>query len=269
MKGVILQGIQLESIRSTERALTSLFATNQTITGNLTRWFDEQLTGMHDHNFFSIEGDITEADICSALSLQAARKDDFIKFEGHNKITSKLAEHFNLEEECTLTMARSAADSHGWTTNPGVYIKNLHDDAIADDLLDLELEIFGSPKNSDFIHQKMKRYFGMVAHSEQLNFYAAYTNDHIAGSLFTFCDGVNLAIDGLAVRQDERHKYVATTLIKHVVDAFGCPSYLHVSESENSKNLYANLGFTTVDFTYEYFATLTPDCLTKGGVPCK
>lgn len=221
------------------------------------RWLDEQLPDMHDHNFFFIEGLATEADVVAALSLQMSRGDNFIKLESHQKMPAGLVAHFNLEEECTLTMVRNVADVHGWTINPKVDVKNLHDDTIAEEFLALELEIFGSPNNLDFINRKMARYFNMVAAQPTLNFYAAYIEGHIAGSLFTFYDGTHIAIDGLAVREKYRNTYVATTLIKHVIEAYNCPAYLHASQDETSKDLYAKLGFKTTDYTYEYFANLT------------
>lgn len=256
-------------MRNTEENLVRLFSYKKPLSEHLIRWQDEILSDMHDHNFFAVSTNTSPEEIASAIRYQRNKGDDFVKLIAHDQLSREVYAPFALEEECTLSMARAPKDTHSWTTNPEVSIKNLHGEASCDDLLNLELEIFGTPQNKDFIQRKMQRYFAKVSECPELDFYAAYLGDRIVGSLFTFYDGSFVALDGLAVRAENRKTYVATTLIKHVVDEFACPAYLHAAEDETSRELYAKLGFETVDVTYEYFAALKPLGTTETSAVCE
>ena len=65
-------------------------------------------------------------------------------------------------------------------------------------------------------------------------------------------------MDSLVVDEDYRHRYIATTLIKSIAKQAqrdGCILYLHADPEDTPKEMYARMGFETVDTVYEYLCT--------------
>ena len=55
--------------------------------------------------------------------------------------------------------------------------------------------------------------------------------------------------------EDFRHRYIATTLLKHAVkEAAGNVVFLHADADDTPKEMYEKLGFKEADRLYEYLS---------------
>ena len=67
-----------------------------------------------------------------------------------------------------------------------------------------------------------------------LNYFTTYINGELVGDHYSYYYNV-LAIDGLLVNEEFRHKGIATSKLEYVVLYYKCPIYLHADNDETTK----------------------------------
>lgn len=224
--------------RENETALLERFCDKRTFSEHMDRWTDDKIPDKYDQNFFACSGQPSEEEFRTALRHQRERGDHFIKLESREP----LSPDFGLEKEVTLTMALTG-DCSAWRENPQVTIRKPEET----ELVENELRNFGRIYGEDFTVRNAKRNY------EKLDYVGAYLDGRLAGSCYVFTwDGVT-CIDGLVVNEEDRHQYVATTLLKHIAmtnrENLIC---LHADADDTPKEMYRKMGFVTVDVNYEY-----------------
>ena len=223
------------------REFLALFSVSHPFSEHLTKREDDQLRDKYDHNAFSYQGQPSEQEVRRALAYQKARGDGFLKLEGY----APLEKDFGLEREETLTMVLpNEADPSAWKSAPNVTV-GLPDPA---QLEQNELRYYGPLYGEDFTVRNLCRL------RQKLTYHGAYwtgnwpapaTPIHTAGlPAWTACWF--------------RCRYVATTLLKAMAlqaRREGNTLYLHADPEDTPKDLYARMGFETVDRVYEYLCT--------------
>jgi len=84
------------------------------------------------------------------------------------------------------------------------------------------------------------------------HYYVAYLDGKPAGACYAYAIDGYVVMDALVVREAFRKRYVATTLMKHIVSQFKEEMFLHADADDTPKEMYRKMGFETVDELYEY-----------------
>ena len=231
----------IDDVLENEQSLIDLFSFCTLLDENkyALRYSDDLLKDMYDHNFTSIVGRVDEALLYKINEYKNSRN------ESHTKITSLSKEDFLLkkgfEEGLLLTMVKE--DFASWPK----------ENDIEDDVLKLELFAYGNVYGEDFTSRKISRYMTKAKEKDNgLNYFAAYIKGELVGYLYSYYDHNVVAIDGLLVKEEFRHKGIATSLLEYVALYYKCPIYLHADNDETPQEMYEKLGFVTIEKTYEY-----------------
>jgi len=238
------------AMKQTEDSLTEVFGSYEAVSENLTRHRDDALPDMYDLNYFEYDMIPEEDEIKTAFDYQEKRGDGFIKFEGRKPLPKEYGEKFGLEMWTDLTMVLTKGDPSLWARNTKVEVKDLHHDDIEQDLFELEMKLFGPVYGEDFAERKMKHWLKASKNTPALNFYGAYIDGKLAGSLYTYKGKDYTCIDGLAVDEQFRNQYVATTLLASAIEKEGGIAFLHAEEDDTPKDMYSKLGFEVADRKY-------------------
>ena len=244
---------QIDDLRDVEEKLQLLLGEKEAFSPSLQRYKDSELSDMYDLNQFVYSAMPSRDEIKSAIDYQKNKGDHFIKLEGRFALSKKLIDEFNLEECDELSMLLTVGNPKDWTINTNVEVKNLCDDfSIENDLVQLEMKEFGNVYGKDFTERKILHWIEKAKEDNGLNFYAAYLDGKIAGSLYTFKSGDYLLIDALVVDSDQRKKYVATTLLANAIENEGGRAFLHADPDDTPKEMYVKMGFRLADCKYGY-----------------
>ena len=228
------------SIRRTEEDMAMIFSVKRSFSDHLKRWEDNELPDKYDHNCFEYSAQPTREEFERALEHQRERGDKFIKLEGD----FPLADDFGLSAGVTLTM-RLFGSADDWKVNDQIQIKNPR----YKDIKEIELKHFGRAYGEDFTVRNMDRLF------EYLDYRGAYIGDKLVGAYYFFSSDGYTCVDGLIVDEEYRHRYIATTLLKHAVsEAAGNVVFLHADMDDTPKEMYEKMGFREVDRLYEYLS---------------
>lgn len=246
---------EISRIRKAERSFKMLFSQKCAFSEHLEKWQDDDLYDMYDHNqFVPLLDDTTDKELEQAIAYQRQLGRGFLKLDTREKLDEALTERFSLEECCTETMLlrNKQKNIEVWKCNPDVVI---HDSAYGDvlaDLLQIDIETFASDYGEDFIRRRDARYVKKAMETPGFHYYVAYLDRKPAGSCYACAVDGYVVMDALVVREAFRKRYVATTLMKHIVSQFKEEMFLHADADDTPKEMYKKMGFETVDELYEY-----------------
>ena len=246
---------EISRIRKAERSFKMLFSQKCAFSEHLEKWQDDDLYDMYDHNqFVPLLDDPTDKELEQAIAYQRQLGRGFLKLDTREKLDEALTERFSLEECCTETMLlrNKQKNIEAWKCNPDVII---HDSASSDvlaDLLQIDIETFASDYGEDFIRRRDARYVKKAMEIPGFHYYVAYLDGKPAGACYAYAIDGYVVMDALVVREAFRKRYVATTLMKHIVSQFKEEMFLHADADDTPKEMYRKMGFETVDELYEY-----------------
>lgn len=246
---------EISRIRKAERSFKMLFSQKCVFSEHLEKWQDDDLYDMYDHNqFVPLLDDPTDKELEKAVAYQRQLGRGFLKIDTREKLDEALTERFSLEECCTETMLlrNKQKNIEAWKCNPDVVI---HDSASSDvlaDLLQIDIETFASDYGEDFIRRRDARYVKKAMEIPGFHYYVAYLDGKPAGACYAYAIDGYVVMDALVVREAFRKRYVATTLMKHIVSQFKEEMFLHADADDTPKEMYRKMGFETVDELYEY-----------------
>lgn len=234
--------------RMIDERFTALFSTSRAFSEHLTKREDDQLRDKYDHNSFFYSGQPSKEEVQAAVAYQKKRGDTFLKLEGY----APLDDAFGIEGDGTLTMVLSdAADISSWKTNPESLVKAIPASDF-DQLEQFELNYYGPLYGEDFTVRNNRHL------REKVPYLGAYRNGKLVGCCYVYASGGYVCMDSLLVREEARHQYIATTLLKHIAEQArkdGDILYLHADPDDTPKDMYARMGFQVTDKVYEYVCT--------------
>ena len=224
--------------RKNEEILIRLFSERRPFSEHLVKWEDKNLPDKYDQNFFEYSGQPTKEEFMKAVEYQKGFGAAFIKFEGAHP----LSDSFGIEEGITLTMVLDSSERN-WKTNPDLEFCA----PSVGELEELEVKHYGQLWGEDFVRRNIRRLY------EKLTYHGVYLEGKLIGTCYSFSNDGFTSIDGLLVDDAYRNRYVATSLISHVIDSYpGTILFLHAEEGDTPKEMYEKMGFETVDKRYEY-----------------
>ena len=242
----------LEQIRKNESEFDRLFSEEYRFSAHFYKQKDDMLPDMYQHNAFITDGIPDENELAAAESFQKENGAQFLLIKSKERLPDILTQKFHLEEDCTDTMVLKNDFVFTWKRNPHVTVKSLKADGIAQDILEMELENYGTAYGEDFVKRKMHRYLETSKQHDSFHYFGAYIDEKIAGACYAFCFQNIVCIDGLVVNEECRKQYVATTLLAYIAERFDGILFLHADANDTPKEMYIRMGFETVDHIYEY-----------------
>ena len=246
---------EISRIRKAERSFKMLFSQKCVFSEHLEKWQDDDLYDMYDHNqFVPLLDDPTDKELEKAVAYQRQLGRGFLKIDTREKLDEVLIKRFSLEECCTETMLlRNKKENMArWKSNPDVIIYDSASGDVLADLLKIDIETFASDYGEDFIRRRDARYVKKAMEIPGFHYYVAYLDGKPAGACYAYAIDGYVVMDALVVREAFRKRYVATTLMKHIVSQFKEEMFLHADADDTPKEMYRKMGFETVDELYEY-----------------
>lgn len=240
----------IDNIIKCEEKFLLLFCKKKRFSKNLIKYIDEVVPDMYDHNFFRHNKNTTLQEAIKAYDYQIDNGYDYLKFMAEEKLDKKIIKTLLLQESITLTMLYDNK-TNKFKINDKVEIRDIS----FKDLNRIELKHYAKLFGEAFILRRNAEFINVADNNSNFRYIGAYINDKLVGDCHYYKCGQYTCLDSLLVDNRYRHKYVASTLIKYVIDS-NKNVYLHASNDENSKDIYKKLGFKTVGKTYEYFREL-------------
>ena len=230
-----------DKTRHNEELFIRMFAERKPFSEHLTKWEDRLLPDKYDHNCFEYCGQPTKEEFAKAVQYQKEFGAGFIKLEGDDP----LSDSFGLEADVTLTMVLKSSETE-WKTNPDLTFRT----PPLRELEELEVKHYGPLYGESFTRRNVRRLY------EKATYHGAYLDGVLTGSCYSFSANGLTCIDGLIVDESYRKRYIATSLIAHVIRSFpDTVFFLHAAEDDTPKDMYEKMGFETVDKLYEYLCT--------------
>ncbi len=227
--------------RITEEKMARLFSGKKRFSEHLSRWEDAALPDKYDHNCFEYAGQPTKEEFLRALAYQRGRGDNFIKLEGDRPLTDS----FGLEAGVTVTMVLKK-DAKDWKRNESVRFAV----PALEELEAIEVKHFGPVYGESFARRNVRRLY------EKLRYHGAYIDGKLAGACYSFTADGMTCVDGLIVDEAFRRRYIATTLLAHIVETNEDSTvFLHADEADTPIDMYRKMGFEVTDRLYEYSCT--------------
>ena len=219
---------------------------------NPRRFYDDKLRDMYDHNFTHFDEELNE-DMYNALeAFRHTRGENFAKYVGLCRSPFLLSKGFDEEE--IITMAKCDYLNFPKKEIPGLSFDSIRDNpSFLDELIAIEISEYGQDYGASFCSRRWIRYADKIKEGDNgLNIFGAFIDGKLVGYCYSFYSRNTVCIDSLLVVPSYRNRYIATSLLAHVASKFGCLIYLHASEEETAKQMYAKLGFEILLSTYEY-----------------
>ena len=253
-----MKDLEKAVLESEERFVLMFSNPIQIIRDGIIRYEDSLLPDMYDHNFTCAEGLITQEDLAVLETLRTERKEAHLKIESPQKQDILIENGF--EEEVIHSMIKVGKE-FCFPTNIDISFTSFKKrPELMKQVVELEVLYYGPSYGEDFCRRRWKRYADKAADDPRLDIvFAVNEQEEVAGYCYIFDDGAVTALDALFVVPSLRHRYVASTLLKHVRQACLHPLYLHASEEETSKDMYSKLGFSYVSKRYEYLKLFPED----------
>ena len=238
--------METNKYRENEKHLLEMFSSYFKFSNHLIKYVDKTIWNMYDHNFFEFDDGITINELKDAYCFQKNDNKDYLKLFSYQRMPKELVDKMDFEENELYTIA-FRGNTNSWKTNKDIVIKDIN----LDSLNKIELKHYKEDYGEEFILLRNKTF--IEKRNNNLKLVGAYLNNEIVGSMYYFSDDKSTCIDGLIVDDNHRHKLIATTMIKHVIDGNNLEVFLHADSDDTPKNMYLNMGFEIVDSGFEYF----------------
>lgn len=239
-----------DETRKVDRDFLELFCKKIPFSENITKYEDDVVFDMYDHNCFILERNVTLRELFDAQAYQHKKKCDFLKLESFHKLKKDLVKRMGLEENVYLTMLFKGK-KESFKINEKIVIKNIS----LKELDEIEIKHYGKAFGEGFIRRRDRAYVRERKRNQDFNIYGAYLNGKNVGYCYAYTSGAYTCIDSLLVDRHYRHRNIASTLIRYVIERSD-RVMLHADEDDYPKEIYLKYGFRIVDRTYEYFKPL-------------
>ena len=244
----------MKRVFKSENNFTNLFSKSKDC-GSFIRYYDDELKDMYDHNFSLLKESINEDSYQKMLEIKKERNEKHLKVS-LDKSCPFLIEK-SLKEEINLTMVKEDYKNfYVPSLNDVIYKRYRENKEIIKDVIELEKKYYGKEYGEDFCERRWLRYAHKVDEGDNgLDIWVVYDKDTPIAFAYSFYSEDVVAMDGLLVIGEYRHKYVASNLIKKIANHYECPIYLHADKTDTPKEMYQKLGFIIIAESYDYLLT--------------
>lgn len=216
----------------------------------LYRWYSESRPDQVNNNFFEAVGEITLGDLQAALDRQKSRGLNYALFRMDRPMGPGWVTRFGFAEEILYVMVLREDRSPSWKVNDGIEIRDIQFSDIRSDLLDVSSV---PERYREAAYRNMKMALEVAGGHPEYHWLCAYQDGKRVGTVYALEHGGFVEMDDLWVEEHHRHRGIGTTLMKYIVDHTRGILYLHADAAATPKDMYAKLGFETVETVYEYY----------------
>ena len=238
----------IHATKDYERNLSGSY--RQKFNEHLDRWYNDKLPDKTNENFFVPIGDFTTEDLREVIAYQKSRGLKEVMFQLSQPMEQNLIKEFGFEEEKTLVMALLHGNSSLWSENTKIEIR----DSWNHDLSEIMLDCSEIPEEyRELVERSMRQVVERTKIYPEYRWLYAFADGKPIANMYILCHKGMIEMDDLWVHPDYRKQYIATTLMKHVVEHYDGMPYLHANAAKTPKDMYAKMGFEVVETTYEYY----------------
>lgn len=216
----------------------------------LTRWHSDARPWQENNNFFFASSRVTAEDIAAAIGFQRGRGLGYLMLRTTAPLPQDLKESFGMDEEITLLMAMPEDKSSSWKENPHVEIRDIQTHDIRGDILDVSDM---PPEYQDKARRNMEAVLDVANAHPEYHWLCGYLDGQKIANVYFLCHSGCIELDDLWVEEAYRNRRIATTMMKHVAGNFDGTIYLHAEAGKTPKDMYAKMGFVTLETIYDYF----------------
>lgn len=244
----------INKVYENEKEFVDLFSSSFNIqVGDLTitRFHDDGLRDMYDHNFFQLDY-IDEEIFSNLLKIKNDRSENFVKIFSDKPLDFLKEKEFEL---CgVITMLKEDYLDFPIPHNYLIEYKNVRENEdIINDVIANEIIYYGKEYGIDFCIRRWNHYFNKIKEGENgLNIFACYHQNKYIGSCYAYYHNGVVCVDALLVVEEYRKQYVASNLLRYIAHFYNCPIYLHTEEEGTPKEMYLKLGFKPIAKFYDY-----------------
>ncbi len=217
---------------------------------HLGRWYSNLRPDQMNNNFFLPTAPLTCEDIDTAIDLQKRRGLNYVMLRMSKPMEPNLRELFPFEEDITYIMALLQNNSADWKENRDIEIRDIQTSDISTDLLDVSAV---PEQYRTAAYRNMQLVLNVAKENANYHWLCAYKDGSRTGSVYALYHQGFVEVDDLWVEEKYRNQYIATTLMKYIVNQYGATVYLHASASATPKNMYTRMGFEIVETIYDYY----------------
>lgn len=216
---------------------------------NLLQWRNAACPEQQNNHFFVPVGDISSGDIQKALEFQKNAGSHYLMLRTSAPLNRSLVAEFGFEETCTQVMALLQDTSEGWRENPLLEIRDIQTSDISQDLLDVS-DV--PEKYQAQALNNLQILLDVTKTHPEYHWLCGYLDGKKVANVYALCHSGCIEVDDLWVHRDFRNRYIATTLLKYIAKELDGTLYLHAEADKTPKEMYARMGFETVERNYDY-----------------
>ena len=245
-KGQILHGIH--NTKDYERKLFG--AVKSRFNENLSRWVSQQRPDHCGSNCFISDDHLTTDDVQAAVDANMERGLNYVMFSMDHLMDAPCLDRFTFDADITYVMAMLEDRSHTWQINDSIEIRDIQSSDISADILDVS----DVPEQYQATAYRNMQIVLEVAKSHpNYHWLCAYKDGKKVGSAYALEHNGFVEMDDLWVDEEFRHQRIATTIMKYIAVHTDGIFYLHAAAGATPKEMYAKMGFETVETIYDYY----------------
>ena len=221
------------------------------LTPRMDKWVNDALPDKYNNNFFAPLTDITAPEIDASVALQRKENHSGLMIRMQQRMDEALTRRYGFEEAITDIMALTDASSAAlWRENPAVTIRDNQQEDMTAAMLDVSTT---PPEYRTAALRSMKQAVQVSKKHPEYHWLFACLDGKPVGRCYILCRSGVIEMDDLEVHKEYRGQYIATTLMKHIAHNFEGTFYLHADCAATVHDMYARMGFVTVDTVYDYY----------------
>ena len=220
------------------------------LNAHMDKWVNDALPDKLNNNFFAPLAGVSRKDIGDAVFLQKKDNHTALMFRMREPMDAQLVKEFGFEEEVTHVMALVENMSEAWRENPDIVIRDNQKEDLTDAMLDVSTT---PPEYRVAALRSMKQAVQVSKKHPEYHWLFAYKDGKAVGGCYALCKNGVIEMDDIEVHREHRGQYIATTLMKHIAQNFEGVMYLHADAAASVHDMYARMGFVTVDTLYDYY----------------
>ena len=220
------------------------------LNAHMDKWVNDNLPDKLNNNFFAPLAGVSREDIELAVRMQKQTNHSALMFRMTRPMDEALVRAYGFETEVTHVMALLEDNSAAWRTNPDILIRDNQQEDLTAAMLDVSTTPY---EYRAAALRSMKQAVQVSKKHPEYHWLFAYQNGKPVGSCYALCKNGVIEMDDLEVHEAHRGQYIATTLLKHITQNFEGTMYLHADAAASVHDMYARMGFTTVDTLYDYY----------------
>jgi len=234
---------------------------------NYIRFRDDLLKDMYSHNFTLIKHSNSDDEfhklVEDEILLRKAEGSDFCNIVSFVPVSEFLLQKFDIKPEISVNgfyLFDSSKLSELKIRQNDCVISKISDQAMINDSLSIELDVFGDIMSNDFLTRKSNIRKEVYFSPESLNSYICYENGESIGACDLFVYKDTAKIEDFSVSIKKQRQGYGTVILKSIIETAlnsnASTIYLVTDEDDTAKEMYLKCGFKKIGIKTDLFFKL-------------